>query len=308
MNTRLPPLNALRTFEAAARRGGFTAAAEELHVTPAAVSQQVKSLENYLDQRLFHRHARGLQLTEAGRQLVPQLTRGLAHFSRAIGTVTATGLSGRIAVSAAPSFAALWLVPRLQGFMRSYPEIQLRVLGSTVAPDLNSGEVDIRMPYGMGQYPGFVTRPLMRGRVFPVCSPMLLNHSPLRQFADLRQHTLLHDINTGVDEPTLTWERWLRDSGVGGVDPEQGMEFGDSVLMTEAAVRGQGVALGRDSLVAEHLASGRLVRPLKASRPADFAYYTVTTQGNAEHPRIQAFINWIEEQVEREQRGPDQAS
>lgn len=308
MSNRLPPLNALRTFEAAARRGGFTSAAEELHVTPAAVSQQVKSLENYLDLQLFHRHARGLDLTEAGRQLLPQLTRGLAHFSRAIGTLTASGLSGRLIVSAAPSFAALWLVPRLQGFMRRYPEIQLRVLGTAVALDLNSGEVDIRMPYGMGQYPGFVTRALMRERVFPVCSPTLLNHSPLRQFADLRHHTLLHDIDTGIDEPTMTWKRWLRDSGVTGVDPEQGMEFGDSVLLTEAAVRGQGVALGRDSLVTELLASGRLVRPLKASRPGDFAYYTVTTQGNAEHPRIQAFINWVEEQVELEQRDAEQVA
>jgi LysR family glycine cleavage system transcriptional activator len=146
----------------------------------------------------------------------------------------------------------------------------------------------------------------MRERVFPVCSPMLLNQSPLRQSSDLRQHRLLHDIDTGVDEPTMTWERWLRDSDVTSVDSEQGIEYGDSILLVEAAVRGQGVALGRSCLVAEHLASGRLVRPLKASRPVDFAYYTLTTTAGAQHPRIQAFINWIEAQVESEQRDSGQ--
>ncbi|MFT5446337.1 MAG: LysR family glycine cleavage system transcriptional activator [Gammaproteobacteria bacterium] len=142
----------------------------------------------------------------------------------------------------------------------------------------------------------------MRERVFPVCSPMLLNQSPLRQSSDLRQHRLLHDIDTGVDEPTMTWERWLRDSDVTSVDSEQGIEYGDSILLVEAAVRGQ----GRSCLVAEHLASGRLVRPLKASRPVDFAYYTLTTTAGAQHPRIQAFINWIEAQVESEQRDSGQ--
>ena len=284
----------------AARRGGFTSAAEELHVTPAAVSHQVKTLEIHLDIELFRRLPRGLELTEAGRELLPQLSRGFDHFARALGGLTAGGLSGKLTISAAPSFATLWLVPRLDVFLRTYPEIQLQVLAAAVPPDLNRGEVDIRLPYGMGHYPGFKTNLLMREEIFPVCSPALLNHTRLRRFADLRHHTLLHDINTGADEPSMTWQRWLRDAGVSGVVPTRGVEFGDSILLTEAAVRGQGVALGRTSLVGGHLASGKLVRPLKASRPGDYAYYTVTTHAGAERPRVQAFLRWLEEQVERD--------
>lgn len=284
----------------AARRGGFTSAAGELHVTPAAVSHHVKTLETHLDVELFRRLPRGLELTEAGRELLPQLSRGFDHFARAVGGLTAGGLSGKLTISGAPSFATLWLVPRLDTFLRTHPEVQVRVLAAAVPPDLNRGEVDIRLPYGTGHYPGFKTRLLMREQVFPVCSPALLNHTRLRRFADLRHHTLLHDINTGADEPSMTWQRWLRDAGVSGVVPTLGVEFGDSVLLTEAAVRGQGVALGRTSLVGGHLASGRLVRPLKASRPGDYAYYTVTTHAGAERPRVQAFLHWLEEQVERD--------
>jgi LysR family glycine cleavage system transcriptional activator len=145
----------------------------------------------------------------------------------------------------------------------------------------------------------------MREQVFPVCAPSLLNQIQLRRFADLRHHTLLHDVNTGAEEPTMTWRRWLRDAGVSGVDPELGVKFGNSILVTEAALRGQGVALGRTCLVGDHLASGRLVRPLKAARPADYAYYAVTTYAGAERPRVRAFLGWLEAQVERDARETD---
>lgn len=295
---RLPPLNSLRAFEAAARRGGFIGAAEELHVTPAAVSHQVKSLESYLDIQLFRRLPKGLELTAAGHELLPQLTRGFDHFARAVGSLTGGELRGRLIVSAAPSFATLWLVPRLDSFIRAFPEIQVRVLAAAVPPDLNRGEVDIRIPYGMGDYSGFKTQLLLSESIFPVCAPSLLNQTPLRRFSDLRNHTLLHDIDVGVGEPTMTWKRWLRDAGISSTMPERGVEFGDSILLTEAAVRGQGVALGRMSLVRDHLATGRLLRPLKTSRPGDYAYYTVTSHAGAERPRVQAFIRWLKDQVE----------
>jgi len=302
MATRLPPLNALRAFEVAARRGGFTSAARELHVTPAAVSHQIKLLESHLDVPLFRRLARGLEITEAGRQLLPQLTRGFVHFARAVDGLSAGGLAGPLTVTSAPSFATLWLVPRLGSFLRAYPDIEVCVLAVEVPPDLNRGEADIRLPYGMGDYPGLATSLLMREQIFPVCAPALLNQSRLRRFADLRHHTLLHDINTGAEEPTMTWRRWLRDAGAAGVDPARGVKFGDSIMVTEAAVRGQGVALGRMSLVGDHLATGRLVRPLKASRPADYAYYAVTTHAGAQRPRVQAFLGWLEAQAERDAR------
>jgi len=305
MGPRLPPLNALRAFEVAARRGGFTSAARELHVTPAAVSHQIKTLESHLNVQLFRRLPRGLELSEAGRQLLPQLSRGFEHFARAVDALNSGELAGPLTINTAPSFAALWLVPRLESFLRAYPDIRVCVLVYEQPPDLNAGEVDIRLPYGMGEYPGFSTQLLMREHVFPVCAPSLLNQIQLRRFSDLRHHTLLHDVNTGAEEPTMTWRRWLRDAGVSGVDPEQGVKFGNSILVTEAALRGQGVALGRTALVGDHLATGRLVRPLKASRPADYAYYTVTTHAGARRPRIQAFIGWLEAQVERDSADSD---
>jgi LysR family glycine cleavage system transcriptional activator len=300
--TRLPPLNALRAFEVAARRGGFTSAARELHVTPAAVSHQIKTLESHLDVQLFRRLPRGLELTETGRQLLPQLSRGFDHFARAVEGLSAGGLAGPLTVNTAPSFAGLWLVPRLGSFLRAYPDIEICVLASEVPPDLERGEADIRIPYGMGSYPGLATSLLMREHIFPVCAPTLLNQIRLRRFSDLRHHTLLHDINTGAEEPTMTWRRWLRDAGVAGVDPDRGVKFANSILLVEAAARGLGVALGRMSLVGDHLATGRLVRPLKASRSADYAYYAVTTHAGAERPRVQAFLGWLEAQVEHDAR------
>jgi LysR family glycine cleavage system transcriptional activator len=300
MATRLPPLNALRAFETSARCGGFTSAARELHVTPAAVSHQIKSLESHLGVELFRRLPRGLQITEAGRQLLPNLTMGFDHFARAVEDLGAGGLAGPLTVSTAPSFASLWLVPRLAGFLRSHPDIQVTVLAAETPPDLGRGEADIRLPYGMGNYPGLATRLLMREHIFPVCAPTLLNQLRLRRFSDLRHHTLLHDVNTGPEEPHMTWRRWLRDAGVSGVDANRGVKFSNSILLVEAAVRGQGVALGRMSLVGDHLTTGRLVRPLKASHVADYAYYAVTTRSGAERPRVQAFLDWIDEEVERD--------
>ena len=297
---RLPPLNSLRAFEAAARRGGFKGAAEELHVTAAAVSHQVKILESYLDIPLFHRLPRGLALTESGRELLPQLSRGFEHFARAMGSLSGGELTGNLTVSGAPSFTTLWLVPRLDSFVRSYPEIKLRVLAAGTAPDLERGQVDIRIPYGAGHYPGLKSQLLKSELVFPVCAPSLLNQTPLRRFSDLKNHTLLHDVDVGEAEPTMTWKRWLRDAGVSSEVSDRAVEFGDSILLTEAAVAGQGVALGRTSLVGSFLASGRLVRPLNASRPGDYAYYTVTTYAGAERPRVQAFINWLVDQVEQD--------
>ncbi len=296
----LPPLNALRAFESAARLGGFKAASEALHVTPAAVSHQVKQLESHLGLKLFDRLPRGLTLTEAGRQMLPELSYGLNHFERAVGRLRPGSMAGKLVVSALPSFASLWLVPRLDDFLRSYPEVELSIVGRTTTPDLDAGEVDLHIAYGINFDPTYSARLLMSEEVFPVCSPTLLNQSPLRRMSDLRNHRLLHDTNVGADEPTMTWQGWFRDAHVTDVQPETGVEFSDSIMLTEAAVRGVGVALGRTSLVGGHLTSGNLVRPLRVSRPADYDYYTVTTHAARERPRVQAMIDWLEEQAETE--------
>ncbi len=300
---RLPSLNSLRAFEVAARLGGFVAAAGELNVTPAAVSHHVKSLEADLKVQLFHRLPRGLELTDAGQELLPQISRGLAHFARGVGSLSGGDLSGKLTVNSAPSFAVLWLVPRLGSFVRAFPDIQVRILAAKEAPDLNLGKVDIRIPYGVGKFPGLKSRLVMRDTVFPVCAPSLLNHKPLRRFSDVRHHTLLHDIDIDPGDSTMTWARWLRDAGLAEATTAGHVEFGDSLLLTEAAVRGQGIALGRMSFVRDHLQTGRLVRPLKVSRPADSAYYFVTTEAGAERPRVRVFFDWLERQVQDDALG-----
>lgn len=303
---RLPPLNSLRAFEAAARHESFQKAADELNVTPAAVSHQIKTLETALDKELFHRLPRGITLTEIGRELLPDITNGFAHFGRAVGTVTGGSLSGKLVISAAPTIAVFWLVPRLDRFLRAFPNIDVQVLMAGSLPaDLHRDEADIRLPYGAGDYPGLVTSLLMNDTIFPVCAPSLLNRQPLKTFADLRNHTLIQDIDIDRAEPSMTWRRWFRDAGITEYDPAGWIEFNASVLTIEAAVRGHGVALGRLSLVREHLKKGHLMRPLKTLRPSDFDYYTVTTKAGAERPRVRAFLRWLEQEVRRDNDDPE---
>lgn len=271
-----------------------------MFVTPTAVSHHIKSLEGHLGIKLFERLPRGLELTEAGRELLPEITSGFVHFARGVSSLNEGAIRGGLSVSAAPSFATLWLVPRLNSFIEAFPEIKVRIVAADDPPDLHKGEADIRIPFGLGNYPGLHTRSLLRDTIFPVCAPSLLNQTPLRRFSDLQNHTLLHDIDVGDNEPTMTWTRWLQDADVSSSFSDRAVEFGDSILLTEAAVRGQGVALGRMSLVRDHLANGRLIRPFKASRPSEYQYFTVTTEAGAERSRVQVFIRWLEEQVENE--------
>lgn len=299
---RLPPLNALRAFEAAARHESFIAAADELNVTPAAISHQIKTLEAFLETDLFRRLPKGVELTSAGRELLPELSHGFAHFSRAVGSVTGGSVKGDLTVAAVPSFATLWLTPRLGGFLQAFPEIRVRVLPGTYFRDLDREESDVHIRFGTGNYPGYNANLLLPDTVFPVCAPFILNQTPLRRFSDLRNHTLLHDVDIGADEPMMTWKRWLRDAGVLAEVPERGVEFGDSIMLTEAAARGQGVALGRMSLVRDHLQTGRLVRPLKGEQPSDYSYYTVTTVAASKRPRVRAFIRWLEEEADKDMR------
>lgn len=297
---RLPPLNSLRAFEAAARLGSFQEAADELNVTPAAISHQIKGLEAFLDRPLFHRIGRGVTLTDTARDLLPDITRGFSHFGRAMGGLEAGHIAGRLVISTIPSFAELWLTPRLKRFIQTYPQIELQIRASHVPPNLEQGEVDLRIAYGLGDYPGLVTRPLITDTIFPVCAPALLNQRPLRDFRDLAKHVLLQDSQIDRAEPTMKWSRWLRDAGVVETSPLGLVEFEGSALLTEAAVHGLGIALGRISLVRDHLRTGRLVRPFKIERPADYAYFTITTQATAERPRIKAFLAWLDEEIRRD--------
>ena len=300
MSRRLPPLGALRAFEAAARHESFAKAADELAVTPAAVSQQIRQLEADLGVSLFRRLPRGLVLTQAGRSALPELGQAFAHLARAVEGVRGGSLVGPLVVSVIPSFAGRWLVPRLGAFVAAYPEIEITVRAEIRNVDFAREDVDVGIRYGKGIYPGLETRLLLTEYVSPVCAPGLLaGERPLRKLDDLRHHTLLHDRQLSSQEPSLYWPTWLRDFGVDGWDYDRGPGFTDSLMMLAACERGLGVALGRGGLCADELASGKLVRPFTQSRPADYAYYVVVPEGHGTAPRVRAFLAWLEAEAAR---------
>jgi LysR family glycine cleavage system transcriptional activator len=296
MSHRLPPLNALRAFEAAARHGSFARAADELAVTPAAISQQIRLLEADLGVSLFNRLPRGLTLTEAGRGGLPELGKAFGHLARAVEDMRGGSVAGPLVISSLPSFAHRWLTPRLPGFVAAHPDIELTVRAEVRNVDFARDPVDVGLRYGKGFYPGLHCRLVLTEEVFPVCAPSLIHgRKPLRRLEDLRHHTLLHE--RASDEPSLDWSTWLREAGIGGMEAVRGPGFTDGTMLVEAAVRGMGVALGRSALVADELLAGRLVRPIPQARPADFAYYVVTREGHERHPRVRTFLAWLEEQA-----------
>lgn len=294
MNRRLPPLNGLRAFEAAARHLSFSKAAEELHVTPAAISHQIKGLESYLGVALFRRLNKALMLTEAGQAALPSLHEGFDQLGRAVDAVLAWDTRRPLTVSTAPSFGAKWLVPRLAGFRRAYPGIEVRVDASADLVDFTREDVDLAIRYGAGRYPGLIAERLLVEEVFPVCSPRLLEGpAPLRVPADLRHHTLLHVEWQQQPEMWPDWSMWLRAAGVEEVDPTRGPRFSMSTMAAQAAIEGHGVALGSSVLLRDDLDAGRLVKPFELGFPVEFAYYLVYPESNAERPKVIAFRQWL---------------
>lgn len=264
---RMPPLNSLRAFEAAARHLSFVKAADELNVTPAAVSHQVKALEDLLGVSLFRRFSRGLGLTDEGRAYFPGLSAGFDSLAQATERLQMRGLAGTVRVSVIPSFSLRWLVPRLAGFRSRYPDIDVVVLSDPETVDFTRQDVDVGIRYGRGLYPGLRTDLLMREELFPVCSPVLINGArPLRALDDLRHHVLLHDFEHGHGDDWLGWAPWLAEAGLDDIDPERGLFFSDAAQITAAAVDGHGVAVGRSALLGDDLRAGRLVRPFSVAR------------------------------------------
>ncbi|HSR72011.1 MAG TPA: transcriptional regulator GcvA [Kiloniellales bacterium] len=295
MARRLPPLNALRAFEAAARHLSFTKAAEELHVTQAAISHQVKGLEESLGRPLFRRFNRRLMLTDAGQAYLPALSEALDAIEQATRRLQASD-GGPLKVSAANSFAAKWLLPRLPRFRQRHPEIDIQVSASDTLVDLLRDDFDMGIRFGRGHYPGLLVDHLFDDVVFPVCSPRLRDGPhPLDAPEDLRYHTLLHDDVTGSDMPD--WRKWLAAVGVKGLNAERGPFFSHSSLAIQAAIEGQGVALARGSLVALDLEAGRLIRPFGPPLPSNFACYLVLAPQTAERPKVKAFRAWLLEET-----------
>jgi LysR family glycine cleavage system transcriptional activator len=300
---RLPPLNTLRAFEAAARHLSFSAAAAELRVTPAAISHQIKALEDDLGVKLFRRLNREVRLTDAGQACLPGLRDGFDRIAEAIAHVHRQDASGVLTVSSSPALAAKWLVPRLEKFHARNPDIDLRVDASMALVDFAREDVHIGLRYGRGRYPGLHTELLLHTEVFPVCSPALLGAPhPLRQPADLRDHNLIHDETNALDPSCPDWAMWLRAAGVTGVDPTRGLRFNQVALAIDAAIAGRGVVLTRNVYAADDLRAGRLVRPFGAGTPVDFAVYIVIPPPLMPVPKVIAFRDWLLEEA-REMSG-----
>jgi LysR family transcriptional regulator, glycine cleavage system transcriptional activator len=307
MTYRLPPLNALRAFEAAARHLSFKKAADELAVTPTAISHQLRGLEDYLGCPLFRRLTRALELTEEGRAMLPKVREGLACFAAAVESTRLQETSGRLAIASPPAFAARWLIPQLPGFSNRHPEVQLH-LSTTVRTidsrdavgssgleglDVRDDETPVFIRFGRGQYSGCRVDRLFSPVYTAVCSPHLKLHS----LNDLRRQILLHDdtIPELMDRPT--WREWLQEAGVGGIDPDAGMHFSDPGLVLSAAIDGVGVALASKPLVRAEVVAGRLRTPFDIVIRRPQAYFLVVPEAVADRPIVRAFREWLLEEA-----------
>ncbi len=295
---KLPPLNSLRVFEAAGRHLSFTKAAEELNVTAAAVSQQVRNLEDIVGVQLFRRLTRAVMLTDAGQLALPLLGDGFDSLAAAVDKMRAHESSGILTVSAAPSFAAKWLVRRLPRFQARYPDIRIRVDPTLGLVDFARENVDIAIRFGPGNYPDLRSDLLVQENTTPVCSPQLLAGThPLVIPDNLRYHNLLHcDWGyTGGQQPD--WAMWLKLAGIEGVDTSRGLTFTTEALALEAAVDGQGVALANKKIVENDVVSGRLVAPFELSLITGYGFYVVCPEATAEVFKNAVFRHWLLEEA-----------
>jgi LysR family transcriptional regulator, glycine cleavage system transcriptional activator len=294
MNSHLPPLSALRAFEAAARHMSFSRAATELHVTPAAISHQIHALEEDLGIRLFHRMNRSIELTASAKVLLPGLTEAFAGIQSSVRRLRAHNDTGTLTVTASPSIAAKWLVLRLHRFQEQHAEVDVRISATDEVADLTRGDFDIAIRYGAGDYHGLDVELLFTNEVFPACSPQLLTTGPpLRTPDDLALHNLIHDQAVERDPLAPTWPMWLKAAGVKNVPATAGLSFSNMYLALDAAIAGHGVVLAQSTIAAADLAAGRLVRLFTLALPDQFAYYIVTAPGALERPKVRAFRDWL---------------
>lgn len=291
---RLPSLDSLRVFEAAARHLSLTKASAELHVTQSAVSHRIQALEAELGRQLFRRYTRRLELTPDGASLAQGLARGIAEISRALMALEGAAADNVITATVLPSFATRWLVPRLPRLRQLHPEIEVRIAAEEALTDLRSGRADVAVRFGTGRYPGLHVTRLMGDTVFPVCSPRLLEEQgPVATPQDLRRFTLLHDDVAEHDQSATGWRSWLRHFGIADVPVDEGLRFNQAVLALEAAASGMGIAMARRSLVAGDFEAGRLVRALPLEAPAAYAYYLVCLPEDADRPALSRFRDWL---------------
>ena len=295
-NDRLPPLNALRAFEAAARRLSFSKAAEELSVTPGAISQHIRQLEEYAGTPLFKRTGRSVLLTDAAQASLPLVREAFTRISEAGRIMQSPARKGRVMVSSAPSFAAKWLTPRVDKFHESHPGVEAWISADMSITDFTSADADFAIRYGRGDYEGLKSEKLMDETVLPVCSPrLLLGADAIEKPEDLARHTLIHDESTEVDPSCPDWASWLRARGLHDkVDGTRGPRFNQSSLAIEAAASGRGVVLAKRAIASSDMASGRLAAPFAdGSTSIDFGYWLVWPKGRHLSEDVRAFIKWV---------------
>lgn len=288
----LPPLAALRAFEAAARHQSFKKAAGEIAVTPTAISHQIRLLEETLGVRLFDRKPRQVVLTQAGQELYPVLRDGFVSFANAVDAIRHRKTSRGLTVSVLPSFAAKWLLPRLPDFQKRHPDIHLRLHTSAAAVDLASGVVDAAIRYGRGPYPGLVAQTMFRETFAPLCSPML----GIQSGDDLCNATLLHLDWLSPDDVTPTWERWAAANGIKGLKTSGGISFSDDTHAIQAAIAGQGVVLASPAMARDELDAGLLTMPFDQHLDGH-PYHFLHTGRGTNRAEVDAFAGWISNQV-----------
>lgn len=291
-------LNALRAFEASARHLSFSAAAAELHVTPAAVGQLVRTLEDWLSVPLFVRGSSGrsrLVVTAAAERALPDIRAGLSSLSSGLERLKEAQAQGILTVTVSPSFATKWLLPRIDRFQQVCPDTDVRLDTSLKPVDFVAHQIDIGVRYGVGAWPSLVAEKLMDEEVYPVCSPQLLNgRDCFQQPCDMTRETLIHDLSMDAHTGFPTWDEWLRRAGMTEVNTARGMKINNSAAVLQATIDGQGIALARSVMAKDDLASGRLVRlfpHLNFASP--LAYYVVYRPESKRLPRFVAFRDWL---------------
>ena len=298
MARRLPPLNALRAFEASARLGSFVLAAKELRVSAAAVSQQVRRLEQYLDTTLFQRMARGLVLTEQGRDYLPELSAGFDLLGESTARLRAKRADGVLTITTLAGFANGWLLPRLHRFRERAPRIDVVLRTSRELMDFRRDAIDLAIRFGPGPGRGLHAELLCREELFPAASPLMFRGGRMPDtLASLTDYPLLHDTDAGPDQPWLGWRGWFERGGLPTAQVGRGLQFSDSVVLVGAAIAGLGIAIGRAPHVGPLLTRGQLVRVTQENWISPWSYFLTAPPAHFKRPVVRTFVDWALEEA-----------
>jgi LysR family glycine cleavage system transcriptional activator len=290
----LPPLSSLRSFEAVARQLSFSKAAEELNVTPGAVSQQIRALEERLGSRLFDRTKRSVTLTRVAAWMLPDVQAGLGLLVRACSNRMAPLGERTLTISVTPSFASKWLMPRLPAFYDQNADIDLRISATVELADFKRDGIDYAIRLGHGRYSGLHAEPLLGEALTPLCSPKILKgKGRMKTPNELRKHRMIHDTSIPGQSEHSAWDKWLALAGAKHVSARRGVRFTLAELAMQAAIDGAGIVLGRLVLAEGDIAAGRLVRPFKTVLPLDVSYFLVRSEDAEPRPEMLRFRDWV---------------